>query len=158
MPQYVRAKIKGSLFFFTVVLADRSSCLLSDEIDRLRLIYQTVQQRRPYETIADFSTRWSNIKSGFSRGLNPMPRSASKLGKREKGIWQRRYWEQAIRDDADLERHVNYIHFNPVKHGHVSQVSDWPYSSFHRYVAHGMLPPDWGGGADEIIGTFGELS
>jgi putative transposase len=71
-------------------------------------------------------------------------------------VWQRRYWEHAIRDDADLERHVDYIHFNPVKHGHVSQVSDWPYSSFHRYVAHGMLPPDWGGRADEIIGTFGK--
>jgi putative transposase len=156
MPQYVRAKIKGSLFFFTVVLADRSSCLLIDEIDRLRLIYQTVQQRRPYETIADFSTRWSNIKSGFSRGLNPMPRSASKVGKREKGIWQRRYWEHAIRDDADLERHVNYIHFNPVKHGHVTRVIDWPHSSFHRYVERGLCAADWGGDMEAIPGAFGE--
>jgi len=175
MPQYVRTKIKGSLFFFTVVLADRSSRLLIDEIDRLRLIYQTIQQRRPFETIAicvlpdhihavwalpdgdaDFSTRWSHIKSGFSRGLNPMPRSASKVGKREKGIWQRRYWEHAIRDDADLERYVDYIHFNPVKHGHVTRVVDWPHSSFHRYVKRGLCAADWGGDMKVIPGRFGE--
>jgi putative transposase len=175
MPQYVRTKIKGSLFFFTVVLADRSSRLLIDEIDRLRLIYQTIQQRRPFETIAicvlpdhihavwalpdgdtNFSTRWSHIKSGFSRGLNPMPRSASKVGKREKGIWQRRYWEHAIRDDTDLERHVDYIHFNPVKHGHVTRVVDWPHSSFHRYVERGLWAADWGGDMKVIPGRFGE--
>jgi putative transposase len=84
---------------------------------------------------ADFSTRWSLIKSAFSRGFDPtQSRSSSKVAKREKGIWQRRYWEHAIRDDADLERHVDYIHFNPVKHGYVTRVSDWPHSSFHRYV------------------------
>jgi putative transposase len=175
VPQYIRAKIKGSLVFFTVVLAERSSHLLVDEIDRLRLIYRTIQQRRPFETIAicvlpdhvhavwalpdgdaDFSTRWSLIKSGFSRGLDPMPRSASKVDKREKGIWQRRYWEHAIRDDADLERHVNYIHFNPVKHGHVTRVVDWPHSSFHRYVEQGLLAADWGGDMNDILGSFGE--
>ena len=102
MPRYVRAKLKGSVFFFTVVLAARSSRLLVDEIDRLRMVYRTVQQRRPFETIAicvlpdhihavwalperdaDFSSRWSLIKSGFSRGLVPLPRSASKARKRE---------------------------------------------------------------------------
>jgi putative transposase len=76
-------------------------------------------------------------------------------------FWQRRYWEHAIRDDADLERqdlerHVDYIHFNPVKHGHVPQVRDWPHSSFHRYVASGELPPDWGGDVRDAIGAFGE--
>src|SRR6266852_3699662 len=167
MPQYRRAK--GSVFFFTVVLAERPSNLLLDQIDRLRRVYRTVQQRRPFETIAvcvlpdhvhtvwalpedddDFSIRWSLIKSGFSRGLDPMPRSASKVGKREKGIWQRRYWEHAIRDEADLERHVDYIHFNPVKHGHVTRVGDWPHSSFHRYVERGQLPADWGGDTKDI--------
>jgi len=175
MPQYVRAKIKGSLFFFTVVLADRSSRLLIDEVDRLRLVYRTVQKRRPFETIAisvlpnhihavwalpegdaDFPVRWSLIKSGFSRGLSPMPRSASKIVKREKGIWQRRYWEHAIRDDADLERHIDYIHFNPVKHGHVLRAADWPHSSFHRYVEQGLLSADWGGDISDIPGSFGE--
>ena len=176
MPQYRRAKIKGSVFFFTVVLAERSSNLLVDQIDRLRQVYRIVQQRRPFETIAvcvlpdhihalwalpegdaDFSTRWSLIKSGFSRGLDRVqPLSASKVAKREKGIWQRRYWEHAIRDDADFERHVDYIHFNPVKHGHVTRVRDWPHSSFHRYVERGLLTADWGGDMSDIQGSFGE--
>ena len=175
MPQYRRAKIEGSVFFFTVVLAERPSSLLFDEIERLRQSYRAVQQRRPFETIAvcilpdhlhalwalpesdaDFSTRWSLIKSGFSRGFDAQPRSASKIVKREKGIWQRRYWEHAIRDDADLDRHVDYIHFNPVKHGHVTHVADWPHSSFHRYVERGLLAADWGGDVKDIQGSFGE--
>jgi putative transposase len=175
MPQYRRAKIEGSVFFFTVVLAERPSNLLSEKIDRFRRIYRTIQQRRPFETIAicvlpdhvhalwalpegdaDFSTRWSLIKSGFSRDLDPKARSASKVAKREKGIWQRRYWEHAIRDNADLERHVDYIHFNPLKHGHVTRVADWPHSSFHRYVERGLLAADWGGDMKDIQGSFGE--
>jgi len=83
-------------------------------------------------------------------------RSASKIVRREKGIWQRRYWEHLIRNDADLERHVDYIHFNPVKHGLVSCVADWPHSSFHRYVKQEILPADWGGEMREINGNFGE--
>jgi putative transposase len=174
MPQYIRAK--GSAFFFTVVLAERSSNLLVDRIDRLRKVYRTVQQRQPFETIAicvlpdhihalwalpegdaDFSTRCSLIKSGFSRGLDrARSLSASKVAKREKGIWQRRYWEHAIRDDADFERHVDYIHFNPVKHGYVARVADWPHSSFHRYVERGLLAQDWGGDMKDIQGAFGE--
>jgi putative transposase len=174
MPRYVRAK-QGGIFFFTVVLAERPSNLLSDEIERLRRSYRSVQQRWPFETIAicvlpdhlhaiwqmpeddlDFSSRWSLIKSGFSRGLDSKQRSASKVAKREKGIWQRRYWEHAIRDDTDLERHVDYIHFNPVKHGQVTRVSDWPHSSFHRYVEQGLLAADWGGDMRDIQGSFGE--
>lgn len=176
MPKYLRAKIKGSVFFFTVVLADRRSNLLVDQIDRLRSVYRTVQQNRPFETIAicvlpdhihavwalpeddaDFSTRWSLIKSRFSRGIGPaQARSISKVAKREKGIWQRRYWEHAIRDDADFERHIDYIHFNPVKHGHVTRAADWPHSSFHRYVKRGLLAADWGGDRKELQGPFGE--
>jgi putative transposase len=163
------------MFFFTVVLAERSSNLLVDRIDRLRSAYRSVQHSRPFETIAicilpdhihavwalpendaDFSMRWSLIKSGFSRGLDAQPRSKSKVLKREKGIWQRRYWEHAIRNDADLERHVDYIHFNPVKHGYVTRVADWPHSSFHRYVEQGLLVSDWGGDMKEIQGAFGE--
>jgi putative transposase len=174
LPQYRRAK--GSVFFFTVALADRRSQLLVNEIDRFRRSYRVAQQSRPFETIAicvlpdhlhalwempehdaDFSARWSLIKTGFSRGLNASGlRSASKISKREKGIWQRRYWEHAIRSDEDLARHVDYIHFNPVKHGHVTRVSDWPHSSFHRYVQRGQLAADWGGDMREIPGSFGE--
>ena len=106
---------------------------------------------------ADFSSRWSLIKSGFSRGLNETGlRSQSQVARREKALWQRRYWEHAIRDDADLERHVDYIHFNPVKHGHAPRVCDWPHSSFHRYVSSGLLPADWGGDIADIAGRFGE--
>jgi putative transposase len=139
-------------------------------------MYQSIQERYPFETIAicilpdhihavwslptgdaDFPLRWSLIKSSFSRGLvHESPRTPSKISRRERGLWQRRYWEHVIRDDADLARHVDYIHFNPVKHGYVTQVRDWPHSSFHRYVARGDLPSDWGGDARDIIGPFGE--
>lgn len=86
------------------------------------------------------------IKAGFSRDLAPSSlRSRSLVAKRDKGIWQRRYWEHVIRDETDLARHIDYIHFNPVKHGYVSAVLDWPHSSFHRFVARGLLPLDWGG-------------
>ena len=177
MSQYRRARIEGGWFFFTVTLANRSSDLLVRHIERLRNAYAVALERDPFETIAicvlpdqlhaiwalppddaDFSRRWSLIKHDFSCGLPAhSDRSRSKLGKREKGIWQRRYWEHAIRDDTDLARHVDYIHFNPVKHGLVTRACDWPHSSFHRYVARGFLPADWGGDIAELPrGRFGE--
>jgi len=176
MPQYVRARIKGGAYFFTVTLADRSSDLLVRHIEHLRKVYKVVEDRHPFETIAicvlpdhvhavwslpsgdsNFPVRWSQIKSAFSRELPATNvRSASKAAKRDKGIWQRRYWEHVIRNETDLERHVDYIHYNPVKHGLAARVCDWPYSSFHRYVARGDLPVDWGGDVREITGRFGE--
>ena len=176
MSRYRRARYEGGTFFFTVNLADRSRDDLVRHIDRLRKAYATVMRRHAFETIAicmlpdhlhaiwslppgdaDFALRWSLIKSSFSRGLRVAPlRSASKVAKREKRIWQRRYWEHAIRDDGDLSRHVDYIHFNPVKHGYVSRVCDWPHSSFGRYVERGLLPPDWGGDMRELSDAFGE--
>jgi putative transposase len=176
MSRYRRAHIKGGLFFFTVALADRSGDLLVRHIDRLRRIYKTIGARYPFETIAicvlpdhlhciwelpagdsDFSLRWSLIKGSFSRGLTlDAPRTKSKIAKRERGIWQRRYWEHAIRDDADLARHVDYIHFNPVKHGLVTRVCDWEFSSFHQYVRQDLLPVDWGGDLSNLAGEFGE--
>ena len=176
MSRYRRARIEGGTFFFTVVLADRSGDLLVRHVDLLRSAYTFVQQRYPFETVAicvlpdhvhaiwtlpiadtDYSKRWSLIKSRVSRGLpSAASRSASKIARRDKGIWQRRYWEHVIRDDADLERHIDYIHFNPVKHGHVARVCDWPHSSFHRYVANGTLPMDWGGDFRSSDGSFGE--
>jgi putative transposase len=176
MSRYRRAKIDGGVLFFTVTLADRSSDLLVRQVDRLRRIYMSVQDRYPFETVAicilpdhlhavwslplgdrDYPLRWSVIKAGFSRGLvEASPRTASKIAKRERGLWQRRYWEHTIRGDSDLERHVDYIHFNPVKHGYVSQVRDWPFSTFHRYVERGVLTADWGGGTREFQGEFGE--
>ncbi len=176
MANYRRARIPGGTFFFTVTLADRSSKLLVEQIARLREFYVRVQDRHPFETIAicvlpdhlhaiwrlpeedaDFGIRWQLIKKSFSHGIAPHQRSPSKQLKREKGIWQRRYWEHAIRDEADLSRHVDYIHFNPVKHGLVARVCDWPHSSFHCYVAHGLLPLDWGGDVRDLpSSSFGE--
>jgi putative transposase len=176
MSWYRRARIEGGWFFFTLALADRSADLLVRHVDRLRRAYAAAQRRHPFETVAicvlpdhlhavwalppddaDFSRRWSLIKSEFSRGLPGDPnRSASKRAKREKGIWQRRFWEHALRDERALSRHVDYIHFNPIKHGYVGRACDWPHSSFHRYVARGALPPDWGGDMRDPTGAFGE--
>lgn len=176
MSRYRRSLVGGGTFFFTVALADRSSALLVEKIERLRASYRRVQRDHPFETVAicvlpdhlhavwrlpvddaDFSLRWRLIKAAFSRGLSvSLHRSASKVGKREKGIWQRRFWEHQIRDDLDLQRHVDYIHFNPVKHGHVARTVDWPYSSFHRYVEDGICRADWAGG-NEIVGCVGEV-
>ena len=176
MTRYRRAYLPGGTLFFTVALADRSSAALVRHIDLLRRAYAVVQKERPFKTVAicvlpdhlhaiwalpaddaDFATRWNIIKAGFSRGLPASEsRSASKAARREKGIWQRRYWEHAIRNDRDMAHHVDYIHFNPVKHGIVSRVRDWPHSGFHRYVEKGTLPVDWGGEVGEIAGAFGE--
>jgi putative transposase len=176
MSRYRRAKIKGGTFFFTITLADRSSDLLVRHIDRLRNAYRIVQEKRPFETVAicvlpdhlhaiwslptnddDYATRWNLIKASFSRGLPATSsRSSSKIARREKGLWQRRYWEHFIRDDDDLARHIDYTHFNPVKHGLVTRVADWPHSSFHKSVASGVRSSDWGGDMHDISGSFGE--
>ena len=176
MSRYRRSLAAGGTFFFTATLADRRSRLLVEHIERLRHAWRITQSRYPFETIAvcilpdhlhavwslpdgdaDFGRRWSAIKRLFSSGLCAAPtRSASKIAKREKGIWQRRFWEHQILDDVDLERHVDYVHFNPVKHGLVGRVSAWPYSSFHRHVARGVLPEDWAAGESAAAGNFGE--
>ena len=83
--------------------------------------------------------------------------AARRVQRHQSPLWQHRFWEHAIRDEIDFVRHVDYIHWNPVKHGYVRQVADWPYSSFHRYVNQGLLPRDWGGaGAEEDDADFGE--
>jgi putative transposase len=174
--RYRRADVSGGTYFFTVALADRKDDLLVREIVRLRAAMRTVKQRHPFEIVAmvvmpdhlhalwrlppddaDYPMRWSLIKSAFSRSLPKYEyiRPSREL-KRERGIWQRRYWEHLIRDERDLQIHADYIHCNPVKHGYVSRALDWPYSSLHRYVRLGLLPADWGGKA--IEGEFGELT
>ena len=165
MTNYRRSNIAGACYFFTVNLADRSASLLTAQIDLLRNAFDTVQKRHPFTIDAivilpdhlhtlwtlpagdkDFATRWRLIKTTFSRNLPQGEyRSASREAKGERGIWQRRYWEHLIRDEQDFARHVDYIHINPVKHGWARQVSEWPHSSFHRYVRAGILPDDWAG-------------
>jgi putative transposase len=166
MPDYRRSFVPGGCFFFTVALADRRSSLLVDEVARLRQAYALTHATRPFTTLAicvlpdhlhalwtlpahdsNYPQRWSLLKSSFSRGLPLAARlSQSQQHKREKGLWQRRYWEHQIRDGEDLQRHLDYLHYNPVKHGLVERVQDWPYSSFHRHVRQGLLPADWAGG------------
>ncbi|MFZ5865554.1 MAG: REP-associated tyrosine transposase [Thermodesulfobacteriota bacterium] len=166
MTEYRRARLPGATWFFTVNLAQRrGNRLLVERIDSLRAVCESVRMRRPFDVEAfvilpdhlhciwtlppgdtDFSTRWNLIKGQFSRGIargEKISQSRSKRG--ERGIWQRRYWEHLIRDDADFEKHVDYIHWNPVKHGLVRRVVDWPHSSFHDYVRNGIYPEDWGG-------------
>jgi putative transposase len=161
--------------FFTVNLAERDRCLLLDHVDFLRAVVQEVKRRHPFyidafvvlpdhlhamwtlpEDDDDFATRWMLIKSGFSRRLTGGERrSQSRIRKGERGIWQRRYWEHLVRDDRDYEQHVDYVHFNPVKHGYVHRAADWAHSSIHRYIAAGMVGRDWGGGTGGE-GGYGE--
>jgi len=106
---------------------------------------------------ADFATRWRLIKTEFSRRVGyGEQRSRSRSLKAERGIWQRRYWEHTLRDEIDFERHCNYIHFNPVKHGYVSKVNEWPYSSFKQFVQRGIYPLDWGADDQVEASEFGE--
>jgi len=100
--------------------------------------------------------RWRQIKAAFSRQLpKPERRSQSRLKKGERGIWQRRFWEHAIREEVDYQRHVDYIHYNPVKHGYVMAVADWPFSSFHRFVRLGGYPSDWAGAGLQDMDSVG---
>ena len=108
---------------------------------------------------ADYSKGWKEIKRKFTRGylLEVGPggeRNASRVRRGEAAVWQRRFWEHTMRDEGDLNRHLDYIHYNPVKHGLVKNVSDWPWSSFHRYVREGCYAEDWGETVGERIGEM----
>ncbi|BAZ92717.1 transposase [Thiohalobacter thiocyanaticus] len=177
MTQYRRHYVAGGTYFFTVTLADRSSRLLTEQIALLRRAVRETRLEHPFNIDAivilpdhlhaiwtlpvgdaDFSVRWRKIKARFSRRL-PKLAAVSRSGRQkgERGVWQRRFWEHAIRNPLDLRNHIDYIHYNPVKHGHCRRVSDWPYSSFHRYCASGVYPRDWSGCvAETIAGSFGE--
>ena len=175
MTNYRRSHIPGGSYFFTVALADRSNKLLTNQITHLKQAFREVKSLKPFDVVAivvlpehlhciwtlppgdvDYSLRWKMIKAKFSRQLpKTEQRSESRKTKGERGIWQRRYWEHTLRNDEDMRRHVDYIHYNPVKHGHVKRVSDWPYSSFHRFVREGWLAEDWAGGRD-LEGVCGE--
>jgi len=176
MTSYRRVYQSGGTYFFTVNLLDRRSSLLVDRIELLRQTVSAVRLELPFTIHAwvvlpdhmhalwtlpdgdcDFSTRWRLIKSRFSRGLRGFDSgSGSRRGRGEKSVWQRRFWEHLVRDDADFERCFDYIHFNPVKHGHVDHVSDWPYSTFRSCVDAGLYPPEWRHVSGEFEGAFGE--
>ncbi|MBA1445337.1 MAG: transposase [Chromatiales bacterium] len=172
MTEYRRAKVEGATYFFTVNCAERrGNQLLVEHIDLLRQVFRKVKEGHPFTIDAivvlpdhlhciwslptgdlDYQSRWALIKAGFSRGIPcGERRSHSRLKRGERGIWQRRYWEHLIRDERDYRRHVEYIHWNPVKHGWVNRVRDWPYSSFHAYVRKGLVSADWADGPEVVL-------
>jgi len=176
MSEYRRARTPGATYFFTVNLHNRRLALLTQHIQLLRAAVGATKTKHPFhidawvvlpnhmhclwtlpEGDAGFSVRWQVIKRAFSQGLAKTEAlSTIQVKRRERGIWQRRYWEHLIRDDGDYQRHFDYIHRNPLKHGYVTRVGDWPYSSFHRAVRQGVYCEDWCGVEDEKSG-FGEL-
>ena len=165
--RYRRTFTPGGTFFFTVVTEARRPIFAhSEAIDRLRNAFRSVRPARPFQMDAivimpdhlhciwtlppddaDFATRWRLVKTAFTKQCAPALRispNPARIAKHEQAIWQHRYWEHLIRDDNDYARHVDYIHYNPVKHGLAQSPIDWPYSSFSRYVEAGFYPPDWG--------------
>ncbi|MGA8277014.1 MAG: transposase [Rhodanobacteraceae bacterium] len=178
MTNYRRDRTAGGSYFFTLNLADRRSHRLVEHIELLRAAFRAVKATHPFvvdaivvlpdhlhavwtlpSNDADYALRWRLIKTRFSRSLpRGEPRVASRQGKGERGIWQRRYWEHRIRDDRDFAAHVDYVHINPVRHGLVAATRDWPYSSFRRYVREGTLAPDWAQAPDRAQSgsSFGE--
>ncbi|RUS60767.1 transposase [Pseudorhodobacter sp. E13] len=174
MSCYRRRILPGATYFFTVNLAVRGQSLLTDQIDLLRQAYRdTIAENRVFCDAmvvlpdhlhavwtlppgdAGYSERWRRIKARFSHALGQeQGRSASKAAKRERGIWQRRFWEHVIRDDADYARHVTYCWGDPVHHGLVSQAQDWPFSTFHRDLRAGRVDAAWR--PTPMQGRFGE--
>lgn len=169
MTDYRRFYIPGATWFFTVNLAQRrGNHLLVEKIDLLREAFRYVKDRKPFRMEAvvimpdhlhciwtlpledsDHSTRWGLLKAHFSRGLPADERiSQSRFKRRERGIWQRRFWAHLLTSQEDFNAHFDYIHWNPVKHRWVWQVSDWPHSSFHRFVRLGIYPVNWGYSGD----------
>jgi putative transposase len=175
MPNYRRVFVPGGCWFFTVNLLDRRQTLLVDHIDTLRHAVDQTRTHYPFAIDAivilpdhlhavltlpshdaDFSTRWRLIKTRFAKAVPKQERiSAVRKARNERGIWQRRFWEHLIRDELDYARHVEYCYINPMKHGLVARVCDWPYSSFHRDARSGVFPRDWAGDIS-VGGEFGE--
>ncbi len=150
MPNYVRARVEGGTYFFTLTARNRSSVLVNENVrGALREAIEAVRARWPFtvdawvllpdhlhclwtlpEGDADFSKRWSTIKRLTTQTIG-------------ESIWQERFWEHLIRDETDFQRHFDYIHWNPVKHGLAQRALDWPYSTFHRHLKQGVYTADW---------------
>jgi len=176
MANYRRAHVPGGTFFFTVVTHQRREILTNPGARScLRTALREVAARRPFQIDAivllpdhlhtvwtlppddmDFPTRWRQIKAIFTRAYISEDNaeaavSAGRARQGDRGIWQRRYYEHTVRDEADLKRCIDYLHLNPVKHQLVPRVGEWPWSTFHRYVQLGDYAPEWGG-SQELFG------
>jgi len=171
MATFRRAVVPGATYFFTVTTFQRMKVLTNAPFySALKSALTQVNAEHPFTLDAfvllpdhlhciwtlplgdaSYALRWNLIKrfvSQATRHLVESPISRSRQQRRELGLWQRRFWEHQIRDEQDLIKHVEYIHWNPVKHGYVARVRDWPYSSFHRYVREGLYPLDWASSDD----------
>jgi putative transposase len=175
---YRRVFAPGGTYFFTVVTAGRRP-ILTDNVGRLRDSFRHTRLRHPFEVHAvvvlpdhlhtvwklpdgdsDFSVRWSVLKRHFSTGIRRVSQDPARRARRELDVWQRRFWERLIRSPDDWRACVDYVHFNPVKHGYCASPGDWPYSTFHRFAAAGWYPAGWSEGVDAMAGLglqpFGE--
>ena len=176
--QYRRAQTQGGTYFFTVVTDKRRSFLCETEnIQILRSAFTAIKAKHPFTIDAivilpdhlhclwtlptgdsDYSKRWRLIKSAFSRQCGAQYKAAvtrSRQKKKEQAVWQRRFWEHEIQNENDFNQHVDYIHYNPVKHGHAESPAEWSYSSFQRYVERNLYELNWG--AEKKI-TFGRTT
>jgi putative transposase len=177
MVRYRRNFVAGGTYFFTLTLTDRRSSALVDHIGTLRAAFRRARHERPFVIDAivvlpdhlhavltlppddvDYPGRWRLIKTLFSNRVLAVRGPQTRHRSGELALWQRRFWEHTIRDEDDLARHVDYIHFNPVKHRLVSCVRDWPHSLFHRHVRQRLLPPDWAGDVREAPGGYGRAA
>jgi putative transposase len=177
MVRYRRNFVPAGTYFFTVILTDRRSNALVDHIGALRSAFRAARHARPFAIDAivilpdhlhailtlpsndvDFPGHWRRIKGHFSSALIDAGLHLQRRPNGDLALWQRRFWEHTIRDETDFARHVDYVHFNPVKHGLAPRVRDWPHSSFHRYVREGLLPDDWAGDVGDDGTDFGEPS
>ncbi|MGV6810792.1 MAG: REP-associated tyrosine transposase [Brevirhabdus sp.] len=165
--RYRRDKTPGGTWFFTVCLKQRGGTLLTDRVDLLRRCVAETRVSQPFGIVAwvvlpdhmhciwtlpegdaDFPNRWKAIKGRFSRAIPDRPEfRAAARRPREKGVWQNRYWEHRIRDRRDLGNHLRYSYLKPVRNGLATKAQDWPFSSIHRDIRQGLLPPDWSGQA-----------
>lgn len=159
MSDYRRLYEKGGIYFFTLVTYERRLLLCEEKaLIRLKEAFYYTMKKYPFrmsglvilrdhlhciwqlpEKDDAFSVRWNRIKRYFSVGMQ-----GDSNHRREKNIWQKRFWEHLIRDEADWERCLDYIHYNPVKHGYVDRPCDWPYSTFKKNVKKGLYEIDWG--------------
>ena len=169
MPNYKRIFVPGGTYFFTLVTFERAP-LFNDPLARscLREAFSRIKREQPFEQSAicllpehlhcvwrlpygdaDYPRRWSAIKGLFSKsylrsGGTQGAKTRSRNRRGEAALWQRRIWEHFVRDEGDLARHLDYLHYNPVKHGLTDRVADWPWSSYHRYLEKGVYTTDWG--------------
>ena len=177
MVRYRRNFLPGGTFFFTLTLRDRRSSLLVEHIDALRESFRVARERHPFIIDAivimpehlhmvmtlppddtKYDTRLRFVKSRFTRALVQRGVALARNARGEYNLWQRRFWEHTIRDDTDLQHHVDYIHFNPVKHGHTTRAVEWPHSSIHRYIRMGWLNANWATQDNSAGIEFGDVA